>query len=151
MRKIPSEFLKDIPGLKFLHDEIRRFRHDLARAEDTIKLLEREAADSNYRHNEIVSGLERDLREKYTKLDDFVRGTDQESARLRKDRDTMRQMYEQSNSLLSAAQKQISIYEAKLASNDAALKTLNELVATLKSQLNEVGLELEMSPPPLFH
>lgn len=113
-------------------------RHDLARCSDTIKALEREASDSNYRHGKIVADLERDLREKYSKLDDFVKTTDQETARLRKDRDTMRQMYEQSNSLLSGAQKQISIYESKLSSNDSAIKSLNEVISTLKSQIAEV-------------
>ncbi len=125
--------------MKFLQEEIRRFRHDLSRADDTIKALEREASDSNYRHNKIVGDLERDVREKYSKLDEFVRSTDQETGRLRKDRDTMRQMYEQSNSLVSAAQKQISIYETKLASNDDALKTLNELISTLKSQISTIS------------
>lgn len=139
MRKIPSEFLKDIPNLKFLQDEIRRYRHDLGRAEDTIKALEREASDSNYRHSKIAADLERDVKEKYSRLDEFVRSTDQEGARLRKDRDTMRQMYEQTNSLLSAAQKQISIYESKLASNDTALTSLNSLVSTLKSQIATIS------------
>jgi E3 ubiquitin-protein ligase BRE1 len=125
--------------VKYLQDELRRYRHDLNRADDTIKALEREASDSNYRHSKIVADLERDVREKYSRLDEFVKSTDQEGARLRKDRDTMRQMYEQSNSLLSAAQKQISIYESKLASNEAALKTLNELISTLKTQIQVIS------------
>lgn len=109
----------------------------------TIKLLEREAIDANHRHGKIVAQLEHDVREKYTRLEDFVRATDTEIGRLRKDRDSMRQMYEQSNNLLSSSQKQIATYQSDLASSGAAVKALTVTVATLKAQIAQVS-ELQL-------
>ena len=101
----------------------------------TIKYLEKELDDSSYRNKKIISQLERDVKEKYTKLDDFVKTTDTEISRLRKDRDSMRQMYEQINALLSSCQKQLSAYQKNINCSESAVKQLTETVSNLKSHI----------------
>ncbi len=56
-----------------MNDDIRRYKNDLNDAMNTIKNLEKELDDSNYRNKKIISQLERDVKEKYTKLGDFVK------------------------------------------------------------------------------
>lgn len=140
MRKIPQEFLKDGASFRQMNEDLRRYKHDLNDAIATIKGLEKEIDDSNYRNKKIISQLERDVKEKYTKLDDFVKTTDNDLSRLRKDRDSMRQMYEQSNALLSACQKQMSSCQKNLNCSEVAVTQLNRTVSTLKSHLASVNL-----------
>lgn len=121
-----------------MNEDLRRYKHDLSDAIATIKGLEKEIDESNYRNKKIISQLERDVKEKYTKLDDFVKTTDTDLSRLRKDRDSMRQMYEQSNTLLSACQKQLSNYQKNLNCSEVAVNQLNRTVSTLKSHLASV-------------
>lgn len=121
-----------------MNDDIRRYKNDLNDAMNTIKNLEKELDDSNYRNKKIISQLERDVKEKYTKLDDFVKTTDVEIARLRKDRDSMRQMYEQTNSLLSSCQKQLSYYQKNINCSETAISQLTETVGKLKSHIELV-------------
>lgn len=121
-----------------MNDDLRRYKSDLNDAISTIKGLEKEIDDSNHRNKKIISQLERDLKEKYTKLDDFVKSTDSEICRLRKDRDSMRQMYEQTNSLLSSCQKQLSSYQKNVNCSEVAIHELTETVGKLKSHVQLV-------------
>lgn len=132
---MPQEFLKDGASFRQMNEDLRRYKHDLNDAILTIKGLEKEFSESNYRNKKIISLLERDIKEKYTKLDDFVKTTDADISRLRKDRDSMRQMYEQSNTMLSACQKQLSTYHKNLTCSEAAINQLNRTISTLKSHL----------------
>ena len=97
--------MKDGASLRQMSDDLKRYKSDLNDASNTIKIFKLILRDSNYRNKKIISQLERDVKDKYTKLDEFVKSTDSEIARLRKDRDSMRGMYEQTNSLLSSCQK----------------------------------------------
>ena len=115
-----------------MNDDLRRYKADLNDAISTIKDLEKEIDNSNYRNKKIISQLERDVKEKYTKLDDFVKSTDSELCRLRKDRDSMRQMYEQTNALLSSCQKQLSSYQKNINCSEVAIHQLTETVGKLK-------------------
>lgn len=118
-----------------LLDDVKRYKNDFNDASATIKTLKDDFESSKNRNHKFVSQLERDIREKYTKLDDFVKSTDHEIARLRKDRDSMRQMYEQSNQLLSSCQKQLSSYQKNLQCSESAISNLTETVGKLKSHL----------------
>jgi chromosome segregation ATPase len=118
-----------------MNDDLRRYKTDLNDAILTIKGLEKEIDDSNYRNKKIITQLERDVKDKYTKLEDFVKSTDSEISRLRKDRDSMRQMYEQTNALLSSCQKQLSSYQKNINCSEAAIHQLTEAVGKLKSHI----------------
>ena len=115
-----------------MNDDLRRYKADLNDAISTIKDLEKQIDNSNHRNKKIISQLERDVKEKYTKLDDFVKSTDSEICRLRKDRDSMRQMYEQTNALLSSCQKQLSSYQKNINCSEMAIHQLTETVGKLK-------------------
>ena len=115
-----------------MNDDLRRYKADLNDAISTIKDLEKQIDNSNHRNKKIISQLERDVKEKYTKLDDFVKSTDSELCRLRKDRDSMRQMYEQTNALLSSCQKQLSSYQKNINCSEVAIHQLTETVGKLK-------------------
>lgn len=130
--------LKDGVGFRQLNDDLRRYKSDLNEAVSTIKILEKEMGDSNYRNKKIISQLERDVKEKYTKLEDFIKSTDAEICRLRKDRDSMRQMYEQTNALLSSCQKQLSSYQKNINCSETAVHQLTETITTLKSHISLV-------------
>lgn len=140
MRKIPQELLKDGATFHQLNDDIKRYKNDINNAISTIKSLEREIEDSNYRHNKIISSLERDLKDKYTRIEDFVKTTDSEIARLRKDRDSMRQMYEETNALLSSCQKQLICYQKNLNCSESAINQLTGTVQKLKAHLSLVKI-----------
>lgn len=131
--------MKDYSSFRQMSDDIRRYKNDLHDAISTIKSLEKEIEKSAHLNKKIISQLERDVREKYTKLEDFVKTTDSEIARLRKDRDSMRQMYEQTNSLLASSQKQLSSYQKNINSSESAISQLTRTVSTLKSHIETVN------------
>lgn len=121
-----------------LLDDLKRYKYDLNDASSTIKMLKEDSEDSKYRYQKLISQLERDVKDKYTKLDEYVKNTDHEIARLRKDRDSMRQMYEQSNQLLSSCQKQLSSYQKSSQCSEMAISQLTSTVSKLKSHLELV-------------
>lgn len=121
-----------------LLDDLKRYKYDLNDAASTIKMLKEDSEDSKYRYQKLISQLERDVKDKYTKLDEYVKNTDHEIARLRKDRDSMRQMYEQSNQLLSSCQKQLSSYQKSSQCSEMAISQLTSTVSKLKSHLELV-------------
>lgn len=127
--------MKDGASLRQMSDDLKRYKSDLNDASNTIKNLQINIEDSNYRNKKIISQLERDVKDKYTKLDEFVKSTDSEIARLRKDRDSMRGMYEQTNSLLSSCQKQLSSYQKNINCSETAIRQLTESIGKLKSHI----------------
>ena len=124
-----------------MSDDLKRYKSDLNDASNTINNLQNNIEDSSYRNKKIITQLERDVKEKYTKLDDFVKTTDSEIARLRKDRDSMRTMYEQTNSLLSSCQKQLSSYQKNINCSETAIRQLTESIETLKSHIAIVNIQ----------
>ena len=123
-----------------MSDDLKRYKSDLNDASNTINNLQNNIEDSSYRNKKIITQLERDVKEKYTKLDDFVKTTDSEIARLRKDRDSMRTMYEQTNSLLSSCQKQLSSYQKNINCSENAIHQLTESIGNLKSHITMVKI-----------
>lgn len=121
-----------------MSDDIDRYKNDLNDAKGIIRNLEKELDDSNYRNNKIISQLERDIKEKYTKLEEFIKTTDSEITRLRKDRDSMRQMYEQTNAMLSSSQKQLIYYQKNINCSETAISELTKTVEKLKSHISLV-------------
>lgn len=118
-----------------MSDDLKRYRSDLSDASNTIRNLQKNIEDSSQRNKKIISHLDRDVKEKYTKLDEFIKTTDSEIARLRKDRDSMREMYEQTNSLLSSCQKQLSSYQKNINCSETAIRQLTESIGKLKSHM----------------
>lgn len=121
-----------------MNDDLKRYKSDLNDASSTIKNLQINIEDSIYRNKKIISHLEHDVKEKYTKLDEFVKTTDSEIARLRKDRDSMREMYEQTNALLSSCQKQLSLYQKNINCSETAIRQLTESIGKLKLHISMV-------------
>lgn len=135
--RIPHEYRHDTEALRHLVDNVRRYRKDLEEADATIKRLDREALDSSHRHKKLFGQFEKDLNEKYTKLDDFVKSSELELIRLRKDRDNMRQMYEQTNDLLGKSQKAIQHYQTSLSAAESMVKSQGNIIATIKMELSK--------------
>lgn len=132
--------MRDGASFHQLNDDLKRCKNDINDAVLTIKSLERESIESNYRNKKIITQLEQDLKEKYTRLEDFVKTTDLEIGRLRNDRDLMRKMYEETNTLLSSCQKQLNSYQKSLNYSESAINQLTGTVQKLKSHLSLVKI-----------
>ena len=124
--------------MRMLQDEIRRYRRDLDGSSSAIRQLERESSESKYRMNKFIQKLESEVKNKYLGLEDYIKNTDMEISRLRKDRDQMRQMYEQTNNLLASTQKNCQNFQISLSQGEKSIKNLSEVVGKLEKRLEQV-------------
>ncbi len=146
--------MRDPRVLKDLHEEINRQRHELSRQQKALQSIDKEVAEREVRMGQVIAGLEEALREKWMSLKQFLDGIENEVSRMRRDRDHMRELYEQVNSQVIAANRlngqlqeltnvlgcRVKLCEGQRARNDRFQKVLDSLASqSPDAQVKELG------------
>jgi E3 ubiquitin-protein ligase BRE1 len=122
IRKLPDDAFRDPRTLKDLRGEIQHLRQELSRQRKSLQYLEDELHGSTSNKQLIINELEGTIKGKLLDMKKFIDGVESDASRIRKERDQMRELYEQVNGQVAAANRQNSNLQLLLTKSDERLR-----------------------------
>lgn len=103
---IPEDYIRDPRRIDALYHELTIYKSELKDMNMGVDSLKRQFQAALENQSQILSSLEKSFVEKKFSISDFANSLEADNKRLRKDRDSMREMYESTNIQLSSLSKQ---------------------------------------------
>ena len=102
---IPEDYIRDPRRIDALYHELTIYKSELKDMNMGVDSLKRQFQAALENQSQVLSSLEKSLLEKKFSISEFANGLEADNKRLRKDRDSMRELYESTNIQLSSLSK----------------------------------------------